>query len=208
MARETALAISNKRIKNNLMDLTNHLIIAMPGLMDPMFEKSVSYICQHTEKGAMGLTINRPVDISFTEMLKQLDIPLKDHSLSRNFAQTPIYLGGPVDTGHGFVLHSNENQSTHWGQSLKINDDLSLSSSRDILHSIASGDGPDKFLIALGYAGWSEGQIEREMQENSWLNVPADNDLLFNTPYEQRWESAAKKLGVDIHLISGDIGHA
>ncbi len=190
------------------MNLTNHLIIAMPGLMDPMFEKSVSFICQHTEKGAMGLTINRPVEVSFGKLLKQLDIPVKTQTLSEHFAGIPVYLGGPVDTEHGFVLHSSENRSASWGQSLKINDKLSLSSSKDILQAIADGEGPDNFLVTLGYAGWSEGQIEREMQENSWLNVPADNDILFNTPSEQRWERAAEKLGIDIHLISGDIGHA
>ncbi len=190
------------------MNLTNHLIIAMPGLADPMFEKSVSFICQHTDKGAMGLTINRPLEVTFADLLKQLDIPLKNDTLSSRFASTPVFLGGPVETEHGFVLHSSKHASDSWGQSLKINDDLSLSSSRDILNAIASGEGPDRFLVALGYAGWSEGQIEREMQENSWLNVPADNEILFNTPYEQRWESAAMKLGIDIHLISGDIGHA
>ncbi len=190
------------------MNLTNHFIIAMPGLVDPMFEKSVSFICQHTAKGAMGLTINRPIEVSFAELLKQLDIPVTNGSLSERFANTNVYLGGPVDTEHGFVLHSNENHSDAWGQSLEISDKLSLSSSKDILKAIANGEGPDNFLVTLGYAGWSEGQIEREMQENSWLNVPTDNDILFNTPFEQRWESAARKLGIDIHLISADIGHA
>ncbi|MCW8932765.1 MAG: YqgE/AlgH family protein [Gammaproteobacteria bacterium] len=186
------------------MNLTNNLIIAMPGLADPMFEKSVSFICQHTEQGAMGLTINHPTNITFSELLAQLDIPLTVEHL----ASIPVYLGGPVETGHGFILHSNDPDMEPWTQTLKINDNISLSSSRDILIAIASGKGPSKFLITLGYAGWAQGQIEKEIEENSWLNVTADNDIIFNTPTNKRWESAAMKLGIDINLISGDIGHA
>jgi putative transcriptional regulator len=185
------------------MNLTNHFIIAMPGLADPMFEKSVSFICQHTEQGAMGLTINRPTDILFSEFFSQLNIPLKDDSL----ASLPVYLGGPVETGHGFILHSNDSGHT-WNQTLKINKHISLSSSKDILIAIANGEGPSHYLVTLGYAGWGSGQIEQEMEQNSWLNVPANNDIIFNTPYDKRWESAALSLGIDIHLISGDVGHA
>ncbi len=186
------------------MNLTNNLIIAMPGLADPLFEKSVSFICQHNEHGAMGLTINRPTNISFSELLEQLDIPLKVESL----ASLPVYQGGPVEIGHGFILHSNDGDYDRWSQTLQINDNLSLSSSKDILTAIANGEGPANFLITLGYAGWSKGQIEHEMIANSWLNVIADDDIIFHTPSEQRWESAAMKLGIDINLISGDVGHA
>ncbi len=186
------------------MNLTNNLIIAMPGLNDPLFEKSVSFICQHNSKGAMGLTINRPTNISFGELLEQLEIPLNEPQL----ASTPIYLGGPIETGHGFILHSNDTPAGDWSQTLKINDHLSLSSSKDILSAIANGTGPSHFLITLGYAGWGKDQIEDEIQENSWLNVTADHDILFNTAAEQRWEQAALKLGIDIHLISSDVGHA
>ena len=174
----------------------------MPGLADPMFEKSVSYICQHNEEGAMGLTINHPTNLSFADLLSQLGIPL----VNENLASLPVYLGGPVETGHGFILHSSD--TAPWKQTMKINDEISLSSSKDILIAIANGEGPADFLITLGYAGWSGGQIEREMEENSWLNVPAEKDIIFSTPYEKRWESAAMSLGVDIHLISGDVGHA
>ncbi len=186
------------------MNLTNNFIIAMPGLADPIFEKSVSYICRHTEQGAMGLTINRPTDISFSHFLSQLDIPLMDETL----AATPIYLGGPVETRHGFILHSNDAGQDNWSQTLKINENISLSSSKDILTAIANGEGPADFLITLGYAGWSKDQLETEMQQNSWLNVIADSDIIFNTPSEKRWQKAAMKLGIDINLISGDIGHA
>jgi putative transcriptional regulator len=204
------------------MNLTNHFIIAMPDLKDPMFEKTVNFICQHTEQGAMGLTINRPTNITVSEFLSQLDIPLVNKSL----ASQPIYLGGPVETGHGFILHSNDFDSPHsnsevnsanekeadtkrtFAQTLKINDDISISSSLDILHAIANGNGPSEFLITLGYSGWGSNQIENEMKQNSWLNVPADNDIIFQTPSDKRWESAAMKLGINIHLISCDIGHA
>lgn len=186
------------------MNLTNNFIIAMPGLADPAFEKSVSYICQHTEHGAMGLTINRPTNINLSQFLSQLDIPLTDKTL----LSTPIYMGGPVETGHGFILHSNDTELGSWSQTLKINDDISLSSSKDILIAIASGEGPSHFLITLGYAGWSKDQLENEMLQNSWLNVVADNDIIFSTPSEKRWSKAAMKLGIDINLISADIGHA
>ncbi|MCP3851299.1 MAG: YqgE/AlgH family protein [Gammaproteobacteria bacterium] len=186
------------------MNLTNNLIIAMPGLADPVFEKSVSFICQHTEQGAMGLTINHPTNINFSDLLAQLDIT----SSVENLESIPVYLGGPVETGHGFILHSNDAALEPWTQTLKINDDISLSSSKDILIAIANGEGPSNFLITLGYAGWSKGQIEKEMKENSWLNIQADNDIIFNTPTDKRWESAAMKLGIDINLISSDIGHA
>lgn len=180
----------------------------MPGLADPMFEKTVSFICQHTQQGAMGLTINRPTDIRFSELLSQLNIPFADNSLQSAFSTTPVYLGGPVETGHGFILHANDIDSDTWAQTLKINEHISLTTSMDILQAIANGRGPSDYLVTLGYAGWSSGQIENEMKENSWLNVPADNNIIFQTPFEQRWEKAALKLGVDIHLISGDIGHA
>ncbi|MCU7836431.1 MAG: YqgE/AlgH family protein [gamma proteobacterium symbiont of Taylorina sp.] len=185
------------------MNLTNHFIIAMPGLADPMFEKSVSFICQHNEHGAMGLTINRPTDITFVELLSQLNIPLEDSSIG----STPVYLGGPVETGHGFILHSNHDKKS-WQQTLSINEHISLSSSKDILTAIAKGEGPADYLIILGYSGWISGQIEKEIQENSWLNTPADNDIIFHTPFNKRWENAAMKIGIDIHLISSDIGHA
>ncbi|MBE9526205.1 MAG: YqgE/AlgH family protein [Proteobacteria bacterium] len=185
------------------MNLTNNFIIAMPGLADPMFEKSVSYICQHNEHGAMGLTINRPTDISFSELLSQLNIPLQD----KQIGATPVYLGGPVETGHGFILHAN-NESESWQQTMRINKYISLSSSKDILTAIARGKGPTDYLVILGYAGWGSGQIEREVQENSWLNMPADNEIIFHTPFKRRWEKAAMNMGIDINLISSDIGHA
>jgi len=185
------------------MNLTNNFIIAMPNLSDPFFEKTVSYICQHTDQGAMGLTINHPTDISFSYFLSQLGITLEEESLT----STPIYLGGPIETQHGFILHSNDIEPSNSPQTLKINDSISLSSSKDILLAIAKGEGPSKFLITLGYAGWVKDQLEHEIQQNSWLNVASNNDIIFSTPANKRWERAASQLGIDINLISGDIGH-
>ncbi len=165
----------------------------------------------------MGLTINRPLDIPFSELLSQLNIPLQDSLL----AATPIYQGGPVQTGHGFILHTNEfklsteqlgskteNQASSKSQTLKINDYLSVSSSIEILSAIARNEGPVKYLITLGYCGWGAGQLEREMSENAWLHVPADYTIIFDTPDDLRWETAAEKMGIDIHLISAETGHA
>ena len=185
------------------MNLTNHFIIAMPELADTLFKKSVSLICQHNEQGAMGFTINNPTDITFETFLSHLDIPLENKSIS----QTPVYLGGPVATSHGFILFANHTEQK-WEQTMAINKHLFLSSSKDILTAIAQGKGPSDYLIFLGYSGWNSGQIEKEIQENSWLNVTSDNDIIFHTPIHQRWEDAALKMGIDIHLISSEIGHA
>jgi putative transcriptional regulator len=186
------------------MNLTNNLIIAMPNLTDSIFKKSVNFICQHTPQGAMGLTINHPTNITLLELLTQIDIPLTIDSL----ASIPIYLGGPMETEHGFILHSNDAKLDLWDQTLKINKYISLSSSKDILLAIANGQGPSQFLITLGYAAWSKGQLEQEMKQNSWLNTTADNESIFNIPTEKRWQHAAMKLGIDINLISSEIGHA
>lgn len=185
------------------MNLTNNFIIAMPGLSDPIFEKSVSYICQHTSQGAMGLTINHPININFSHFLSKMDIKLEDDTL----ASTPIYLGGPIETQHGFILHSNDSDFYDESQTLKINEQISLSSSKELLSAIAQGKGPSQFLITLGYAGWIKDQLENEVLHNSWLNVISNNDIIFSTPANKRWEKAALMLGIDINLISAEVGH-
>lgn len=183
------------------MNLTDHFIIAMPGLADPIFEKTVSYICQHSAEGALGITINRPTDMRFGELVAQMNIQLVDKALD----DIPVYLGGPVETGHGFILHSSDRT---WPQSLVINDEISLSSSKEALEAIAQGKGPEKFLVALGYSGWGGGQMEEEMLANAWLTVSADKEIIFDVANHLRWEKAAKQLGIDIHLMSGEAGHA
>ncbi|MES9871244.1 MAG: YqgE/AlgH family protein [Sedimenticola sp.] len=186
---------------NSGMNLTNHFLIAMPGLEDSNFFHTVTYICEHNEQGAMGIVLNRPTDLHLNDILEQLDIaPSEDPK-----AEQTIYVGGPVQTDRGFVLHSAD---TAWDSTMQVTDGISITTSRDILEAIAGGDGPAETLIALGYAGWGEGQLEQELTTNTWLNGPAEKQIIFNTPPELRWQAAAKLLGVDLNLLSGDAGHA
>ncbi|MBV5309531.1 YqgE/AlgH family protein [Chromatium okenii] len=182
--------------------LTNHLLIAMPGLQDPNFARTVTYVCEHTEQGAMGIVINRPLDVTLGELLVQLDIST-EYAAVRD---TPVYQGGPVQTDRGFVLHT---AGPAFDSTLAITPDISVTTSRDVLEAIASGEGPEQILIALGYAGWGGGQLEQEMGANAWLNGPASTDIIFRLAPSSRWVAAAQLLGVeDMNLLSGDIGHA
>ncbi len=181
--------------------LTNQLLIAMPGMADPNFSTTVTLICEHNDDGALGIVINRPLQLKLRGLFKQLDLPEPDSATAEN----PVLLGGPVGPEHGFVLHGPE---LTFENSIIVSEDIQLTLSRDILHAMASGAGPDKSLVALGYAGWQPGQLENEMLTNSWLSVPATTDILFDTPFDQRWNSAAQTLGIDISRISPDAGHA
>jgi len=181
--------------------LTNHFLIAMPGLRDPNFSRTVTYICEHTDRGAMGIVINRPLDIRLGEVLSQLDIETDDPQV----LGATVYLGGPVQTDRGFVLHTTEER---FESTLPITPDISITTSRDVLEAIATGRGPQQSLIALGYAGWAGGQLEEEMSANSWLSGPADDDIIFRLPDDARWLAAAQLLGVDLNLLSGEAGHA
>lgn len=183
------------------INLTNQFLIAMPALGDPNFFQSVSFICEHNDNGAIGIIINRPLGINLSEVFDQLDIEVSDEKVK----ETPVFFGGPVNGDRGFVIHS---PTEFWRSSLKISDEIFVTTSRDILEAIARGEGPDKFLIALGYAGWAADQLEQEITDNAWLNCPVDTHILFDTPSNQQWEAAAKTLGIDINAISGDIGHA
>ncbi len=187
-------------IPNNC--LKHHFLIAMPSMSDPNFAQSITYICEHDDEGAMGIVINRPLDLTVGDVLSHLNIKRYDHQ----FDDTPVMCGGPVQTERGFVLHRT-GQSC-WDTSRQIHNDLWVTSSRDILTAIANNEGPTETLIALGYAGWSPGQLDEEMAQNAWLSVKADPHIIFNTPYEQRWHAAAKLLGVDMSLLSNQVGHA
>ncbi len=182
-------------------NLTNHFLIAMPSLRDPNFERTVTYICAHNEEGAMGIVINKPLDIELSEIFEQMDIPANNPDANNKM----IFLGGPVHTDRGFILHQASNQ---WDSSIVVSDDICVTTSKDILEAIAVGAGPAESLIALGYAGWGGGQLEQELMDNAWLSGPADLEIIFKTPYEQCWNSAAKYMGVDIEKMSHDIGHA
>lgn len=180
---------------------TNHFLIAMPGMADPNFSSSVTLICEHNEEGAMGIVINRPSDHSLTELFAQLAID----EYAPEIARQPIMVGGPVTPERGFVLHE---QPGAWESSMSLSADMQVTLSRDILEEIAAGRGPRRFLVALGYAGWEQGQLEEEVLANSWLTVPASTKIVFDTPFSQRWTLAAKQLGFDISHLSSDAGHA
>ncbi|MGD8568710.1 MAG: YqgE/AlgH family protein [Gammaproteobacteria bacterium] len=181
--------------------LTNQFLIAMPNLMDPNFFHSVTYICEHSEQGAMGIVINQPVELTVDELITQIGM---EKTTSRPLDQW-VYRGGPVETERGFVLHQPIGS---WESTLPITDNIAISTSNDIVEAIAAGEGPEQCLVALGYAGWGAGQLEREMVDNAWLSGPADAGIIFNTQAEKRWEAAARLLGIDINSLSGDAGHA
>lgn len=181
--------------------LNNHFLIAMPQLEDPNFYHSVTYICEHNEDGAMGIVVNRPLDVELGDVLSHMDIK----ELNQDKIHDTIYLGGPVQPERGFVLHEPLGQ---WDSMLAVTDSLGVTTSRDILMAINEGKGPDRALVALGYAGWGAGQLEQELADNAWLSVPADSAIIFDTPVDQRWQAAAAKLGIDLNNLSEDVGHA
>jgi putative transcriptional regulator len=187
-------------IENTSANLTNQFLIAMPSMADPFFARTVTYLCQHNEEGALGIIINRPLRLTLKDIIEQMDIDFHNDALS----DLPVYFGGPVQPERGFVLHEPVGE---WKSTLKISDSLWLTTSRDILEAISRGDGPHQLLLALGYAGWGEGQLEREMVENAWLNAEAEQSIIFNLPAAHRWKAAAGLMGVDIALLSSQVGH-
>jgi putative transcriptional regulator len=189
--------------------LDGQVLVAMPGMLDERFARSVIYICAHSAEGAMGIVINRPAeDISFPDLLVQLDIiPEADViRLPRNVGHMHVLMGGPVEASRGFVLHSPDfyiDQST-----LPIDDGICLTATIDILRAIAKGKGPQKAVLALGYAGWAAGQLESEIQANGWLNCAADPNLIFNSPLDLKYDIALRKIGIDLGMLSTQAGHA
>ena len=181
--------------------LSNHFLIAMPALSDLNFHHTATFICEHDDDGALGLVINRPMDLQLGDILEHMDI----EAARSDIAKQPVYMGGPVQNDRGFVLHEPLGD---WEATLKVTDAIGITSSRDILEAIALGEGPEKVFITLGYAGWGAGQLEHELATNAWLSGPASTRIVFETPCEQRWEAAAALIGIDLNLISGDAGHA
>lgn len=180
--------------------LRDHFLLATPVIGSGFFNRSLTYLCHHDEQGAMGIVVNHCLDIGLSDMLTHLEI-----DISSACPDTSILAGGPVATDHGFVLHRGE---PRWEGSQPVTDEMSLTGSRDILCAIAAGEGPEDYLVALGYAGWSAGQLEAEMAENSWLTVQADPDILFRSAVEERLTAAGRQLGIDIDLLSTESGHA
>ncbi len=180
--------------------LRNPLLIAMPGMGDSRFAHTVTYICEHTPEGAMGLVINQPVDTELDDLLEQMGFTM--NPLRRHYA---VLSGGPVQQDRGFVLHR---RGSHWSHTVDLADDIALTASRDVLEAMAAAEGPNDALVLLGYAGWDAGQLERELAENAWLSVPATASILFDVPFEQRARTAAFQLGFDFNLLSAQAGHA
>lgn len=179
--------------------LANHFLIAMPALDDPNFSRSVTWLCEHNEEGAMGIVINRPSDIRTGELFQHLELPI-----SASDVQAPVLIGGPVQTDRGFVIHR---PGSTWISTWPVSDAASITTSKDVLQAMAHGSGPQDAFVALGYAGWGAGQLEDELLANAWLTVPADARILFAVPIEQRWNEAAKLIGIDISLLSDVAGH-
>lgn len=184
--------------------LRHQLLIAMPQLDDPNFHQTVTWIFEHNADGAMGVIINRPMNLRMTELLAQLDIECGERDLSAH----PVVYGGPLQAHRGFVLHRTDPALPQWKHCTRLGDGITLSTSKDILKAIAAGAGPRASLVALGYAGWGAGQLEDELRDNAWLAAPLDAAILFDLPFGQRRAAAARSIGVDLALISQQVGHA
>jgi len=181
--------------------LAGHFLIAMPNMVDPNFAGTVTYVCEHSERGALGVVVNRPTDISMESLLDQVEITVSHTALTAR----KVHYGGPVSVEHGFVLHRPHGT---WSSSIKVGDELMLTTSKDILEAVALGQGPSDWLITLGYSGWGAGQLESELAQNAWLTVPASADLLFETPPDRLLEAAMQRLGISRFALSSVAGHA
>jgi putative transcriptional regulator len=193
-----------------LTNLTNHFLIAMPGLRDAVFSRSVVYVCEHSERGALGLVINKPCDIDMKRLFQKVDLPLHREDLSN----APVFQGGPVQTERGFVLHEHffaevdKPPEPVYASTMTIPGGLEMTTSKDVLEALASGAGPRKVLVSLGYSAWGEGQLESELSDNSWLTVAASNSIIFDTPVAQRYDQALLLLGFESWMLSPDVGRA
>ena len=181
--------------------LANHMLVALPALQDAHFGRSVTLLCQHDADGAMGVVINRASEFTFGSLFEQMQIPLRDERLR----DRRVLAGGPVHVERGFVLHDGDG---HWDSTLTIAGGLHVTTSRDVLEAMAEGEGPSNAVLALGCAGWGRGQLEQELVQDSWLAVPADPQVLFDTPIDARWQAAAGRLGVDMIHLASHSGHA
>jgi len=186
------------------IDLTNQFLIAMPGMVDENFAGSVVYLCEHNDKGALGLVINKPIDITLKNLFEKVELPLEREEI----AAQPVFFGGPVQTERGFVLHEGEPDTAPYNSTLEIPGGLAMTTSKDVLEAMAEGAGPKRVLVTLGCSGWSPGQLEDEIGRNGWLNVAADPSVIFDTPAEQRYDRALGLLGIDPRMLSQEAGHA
>lgn len=183
------------------VNLTQHFLIAMPNMVDPHFAKTLTFVCEHNEQGALGVVVNRPIDMTLQTLLEQISIPLA----SELFKSAPVHYGGPVQVDRGFVLHKPLGE---WQSTLAVSSEIGLTTSRDILEAVARGEGPRQILVTLGYAGWAPGQLEHELSQNAWLTVQAKSEVIFDLPSEERLPAAMSLLGVDYARLSEQAGHA
>jgi len=183
------------------MNLTDHFLIAMPNMVDPHFSRTLTYVCEHNDQGALGLVVNRPIDMTLSALLAQVNIPHSAPALQK----MPIHFGGPVQLDRGFVLHQPVGA---WQSTLGVNGHTGLTTSKDILIAVGNGEGPVKLLVTLGYAGWAPGQLENELAQNAWLSVEARPDVIFDLPCEERLPAAMQLLGIDFASLSEQAGHA
>ncbi len=182
-------------------NFTDHFLIAMPRMMDPNFAGTLTYICDHGDQGALGVVVNRPIELNLENLFSQIGLELIDEHLK----QEPVYYGGPVQVERGFVLHRPVGV---WGSTLSVNDRVGLTTSKDILEATARKEGPSEILVTLGYSGWGPGQLEDEIKQNAWLTVPADPDVIFGLPAQARLNAAIHLLGIDLTMLSEEAGHA
>lgn len=187
------------------MNLTNHFLVAMPTMQDPNFKHSVIYVCEHNDEGAMGIIINQPIEISIADMLEQINVERTLPLVNPLSLEYPVLNGGPVAEDRGFVLHTLQ---ADYDSSITITPQLAVTTSLDILSQLGTQQAPEQFVVALGYAGWDEGQLEQELADNNWLTIEANNTIIFSTPIDQRWHQAIAILGVSPANLSSDIGHA
>ena len=187
------------------IDLTNQFLIAMPGMADETFEGTVVYLCEHNEKGALGLVINKPIAIKLKNLFEKIELALD----RRELGEQPVFFGGPVQTERGFVLHEKLAEGEpHYNSTLSIPGGLEMTTSKDVLEALAQGEGPTRVLVTLGYSGWGAGQLEAELGRNGWLTVNADPAVIFDTPIDKRYDRAVGLLGIDPRMLSQQAGHA
>ncbi|MCW5605948.1 MAG: YqgE/AlgH family protein [Burkholderiales bacterium] len=183
------------------VNLTRHFLIAMPAMADPHFSKTLTLICEHNDQGALGVVVNRPIDMNLHNLLEQISVPPDSDA----FKRIPVHFGGPVQVDRGFVLHTPVGQ---WQSTLAVGSEMGLTTSKDILQAVARGEGPQRMLVTLGYAGWAPGQIEHELAQNAWLTVQANPEVIFEIPAEERLPAAMSLLGIDFAKLSEQAGHA
>jgi putative transcriptional regulator len=187
------------------VDLSGHFLMAMPGMVEGDLADTVIYVCEHSDRGALGLVINRPIELSLAGLLEKADLDIEAGHDGDHAPDVPVYFGGPVQTDRGFVLHKPAGE---YSSSISLGQTLALTTSRDVLQAVASGQGPEKIFITLGYAGWGAGQLEQELAQNAWLSVPADESIIFEMPAKARYPAAMGLLGIDPARLAGSAGHA